>query len=218
MKKIKQKKKKAELEEDEDDLGFDDFAVQIEPEVIKPSTKGHYIDNSRFNDEMTKWIKKVRTAEKNGKDRPPVTDYIAECFLKIAEHLSYRPNFMNYPYREEMVGDGIENCLMYAHNFNPDKSSNPFSYFTQIIYYAFLRRIEKEKKQSYVKFKIMEENADDKFYKWFKENYFEKDGKPELADVFNLTERDVERFKEKAGGNAKKKTRKKKKVIKRGLM
>lgn len=107
---------------------------------------------------------------------------------------------------------------MYAHNFNPDKSSNPFSYFTQIIYYAFLRRIEKEKKQSYVKFKIMEENADDKFYKWFKENYFEKDGKPELADVFNLTERDVERFEEKAGGNAKKKTRKKKKVIKRGLM
>jgi hypothetical protein len=218
MKKTKQKKKKIELEEDEDDLGFDDFAVQIEPEVIKPSTKGHYIDNSKFNDEMTKWIKKVRTAEKNGKDRPPVTDYIAECFLKIAEHLSYRPNFMNYPYREEMVGDGIENCLMYAHNFNPDKSSNPFSYFTQIIYYAFLRRIEKEKKQSYVKFKIMEENADDKFYKWFKENYFEKDGKPELADVFNLTERDVERFEEKAGGNAKKKTRKKKKVIKRGLM
>ena len=218
MKKIKQKKKKVELEEDEDDLGFDDFAVQIEPEVIKPSTKGHYIDNSKFNDEMTKWIKKVRTAEKNGKDRPPVTDYIAECFLKIAEHLSYRPNFMNYPYREEMVGDGIENCLMYAHNFNPDKSSNPFSYFTQIIYYAFLRRIEKEKKQSYVKFKIMEENADDKFYKWFKENYFEKDGKPELADVFNLTERDVERFEEKAGGNVKKKTRKKKKVIKRGLM
>jgi len=218
MKKTKQKKKKIELEEDEDDLGFDDFAIEIEPEVIKPATKGHYIDNSKFNDEMTKWIKKVRTAEKNGKDRPPVTDYIAECFLKIAEHLSYRPNFMNYPYREEMVGDGIENCLMYAHNFNPDKSSNPFSYFTQIIYYAFLRRIEKEKKQSYVKFKIMEENADDKFYKWFKENYFEKDGKPELADVFNLTERDVERFEEKAGGGTKKKTRKKKKVTKRGLM
>jgi hypothetical protein len=218
MKKTKQKKKKIELEEDEDDLGFDDFATKIEPEVIKPATKGHYIDNSKFNDEMTKWIKKVRTAEKNSKDRPPVTDYIAECFLKTAEHLSYRPNFMNYPYREEMVGDGIENCLMYAHNFNPDKSSNPFSYFTQIIYYAFLRRIEKEKKQSYVKFKIMEENADDKFYKWFKENYFEKDGKPELADVFNLTERDVERFEEKAGGATKKKTRKKKKVTKRGLM
>jgi hypothetical protein len=217
MKKTKQKKKKIELEEDEDDLGFDDFAVQIEPEIIKPATKGHYIDNSKFNDEMTKWIKKVRTAEKNGKDRPPVTDYIAECFLKIAEHLSYRPNFMNYPYREEMVGDGIENCLMYAHNFNPDKSSNPFSYFTQIIYYAFLRRIEKEKKQSYVKFKVMEENADSKFYKWFKENYFEKEGKPELSEVFNLTERDVERFEEKAG-TGKKKPTKKKKSPNRGLM
>lgn len=218
MKKTKQKKKKIELKEDEDNLGFDDFAIKTEPEIIKSTTKGHYVDNSKFNDEMSKWIKKVRTAEKNGKDRPPVTDYIAECFLKIAEHLSYRPNFMNYPYREEMVGDGIENCLMYAHNFNPDKSSNPFSYFTQIIYYAFLRRIEKEKKQSYVKFKIMEENADSKFYKWFKENYFEKDGKPELADVFNLTERDVERFEEKASGGTKKKIRKKKRVTKRGLM
>jgi|APGre2960657373_1045057.scaffolds.fasta_scaffold03725_2 hypothetical protein len=213
MKKKKQNKK--ESEQDDDDLGFDDFAIL--EEIEKPTTKGHYIDNPKFNAEMTKWIKKVRTAEKNGKDRPPVTDYIAECFLKIAEHLSYRPNFMNYPYREEMVGDGIENCLMYAHNFNPDKSSNPFSYFTQIIYYAFLRRIEKEKKQSYVKFKVMEENADSKFYKWFKENYFEKEGKPELSEVFNLTERDVERFEEKAG-TGKKKPRKKKKSPNRGLM
>jgi hypothetical protein len=80
-----------------------------------------------------------------------------------------------------------------------------------------LRRIEKEKKQSYVKFKVMEENADSKFYKWFKENYFEKEGKPELSEVFNLTERDVERFEEKAG-TGKKKPRKKKKSPNRGLM
>ena len=77
-------------------------------------------------------------------------------FLKIANHLSYRPNFINYTYRDEMISDGIENCLQYVHNFNPDKSNNPFAYFTQIIYYAFLRRIQKEKKQSHVKNKLIE--------------------------------------------------------------
>ena len=77
--------------------------------------------------------------------------------MKIAERLSHRPNFINYAFREEMVSDGIENCVMYASNFNPEKSSNPFAYFTQIIYYAFLRRIEKEKKQLYIKYKTMDE-------------------------------------------------------------
>ena len=85
------------------------------------------------------------------KNIPPVTNYIGECFLKIATHLSYRPNFINYTYRDEMISDGIENCLQYVKNFNPEKSSNPFAYFTQIIYYAFLRRIQKEKKQTHVK-------------------------------------------------------------------
>ena len=106
----------------------------------------HYVDNVKFNKEMIEWKKLIQESEDCDEKRPPVTNYIAECFLKIAEHLSYRPNFMNYPYREDMVGDGIENCLLYAHNFDPSKSNNPFSYFTQIIYYAFLRRIEKEKK------------------------------------------------------------------------
>ena len=87
---------------------------------------------------------------------PPVTNYIGECFLKIATHLSYRPNFINYTYRDEMISDGIENCLQYVKNFNPEKSKNPFAYFTQIIYYAFLRRIAKEKKQSHIKNKMIE--------------------------------------------------------------
>ena len=118
----------------------------------------HYVDNTLFLEAMVEWKKRVREAEDCGEKQPPVTDYIAECFIKIAEHLSYRPNFMNYPFRDEMVGDGIENCILYAHNFNPRKSKNPFSYFTQIIYYAFLRRIEKEKKQAYIKYKIMSIN------------------------------------------------------------
>lgn len=76
--------------------------------------------------------------------------------MKIAQHLSYKPNFINYTYKDEMISDGIENCLLYIDNFNPEKSSNPFAYFTQIIYYAFIRRIQKEKKQTYVKYKSLE--------------------------------------------------------------
>ena len=101
-------------------------------------------------------------AEKKKLDRPPVTDYIGSCFLKIANHLSYRPNFINYTFRYDMISDGIENCLQYLDNFNPEKSNNPFAYFTQIIYYAFIRRIQKEKKQVTIKQKlIMEANYDD---------------------------------------------------------
>ena len=85
----------------------------------------------------------------------PVTEYIGECFLKIANHLSYRPNFINYTYRDDMISDGIENCLQYMDNFDPEKSNNPFAYFTQIIYYAFIRRIQKEKKQQEVKQKMI---------------------------------------------------------------
>lgn len=87
----------------------------------------------------------------------PIPNYIGECFMKIAEGLSHKPNFINYTYRDEMIGDGIENCLMYFENFNSDKSNNPFAYFTQIIYFAFLRRIAKEKKQTYVKYKATEQ-------------------------------------------------------------
>ena len=95
---------------------------------------------------------------------PKVSDYMGECFYKIATHLSYRPNFINYTYREEMVGDGIENCIRYAKNFNPEKSKNPFAYFTQIIYYAFLRRIANEKKQTTIKEKIVKNTDDTRSY------------------------------------------------------
>ena len=118
--------------------------------------KQHYVNNKQFLEAITEWKEKVKDAESLGEDRPPVTDYIGECFLKIAQHLSFRPNFINYTFKEEMIGDGIENCLQYVNNFDPEKSKNPFSYFTQIIYYAFIRRIQKEKKQSHVKHKMIE--------------------------------------------------------------
>ena len=119
----------------------------------------HYVDNKKFLAEMTKFRARVIRAKDSGRKRPMVTNYIGECFLKIANHLAYRPNFINYTFRDDMISDGIENCLQYMDNFNPEKSNNPFAYFTQIIYYAFIRRIQKEKKQVIVKQKIIE-NAD----------------------------------------------------------
>ena len=118
----------------------------------------HYVDNKKFLEAMTCWRENCQDAEEAGDEVPPLTNYIGECFLKIATHLSYRPNFINYTYRDEMISDGIENCLQYVKNFNPEKSSNPFAYFTQIIYYAFLRRIQKEKKQTHVRNKIIEKS------------------------------------------------------------
>ena len=116
----------------------------------------HYVDNKKFHQAMIEWKEKCIDAEEAGDDIPQISDYIGACFLKIANGLSYRPNFINYTYRQEMISDGIENCLQYIHNFNPEKSKNPFAYFTQIIYYAFIRRIQKEKKQSHVKNKMIE--------------------------------------------------------------
>ena len=117
----------------------------------------HYINNADFLKALVDYKELCDTAEKEKKPEPPIPNYIGECFLKIAEHLSRKPNFISYTYRDEMISDGIENCLMYFKNFDPIKSKNPFAYFTQIIYYAFLRRIMKEKKQLYVKYKATEQ-------------------------------------------------------------
>jgi hypothetical protein len=119
--------------------------------------KQHYVDNEKFLVVMSEYREEYLRAKDEDIELPIIPDYAGECFLKIAERLSHRPNFINYAFREEMVSDGIENCVMYASNFNPEKSTNPFAYFTQIIYYAFLRRIEKEKKQLYIKYKTMDE-------------------------------------------------------------
>jgi DNA-directed RNA polymerase specialized sigma subunit len=126
-----------------------------EEEKLKPKQKPHYVDNKKFLQAMTEYRELRIKAEEEGKKRPQVTNYIGECYLKIANHLSYRPNFINYTYRDDMISDGIENCLQYMDNFDPEKSKNPFAYFTQIIYYAFIRRIQKEKKQQQVKQKMI---------------------------------------------------------------
>ena len=128
----------------------------------KPKPKEHYVNNKDFLEAMKIYRNNVLSARESKKQEPPISDYIGECFLKIANHLSYRPNFINYTYKEDMISDGIENCLQYVSNFDPAKSSNPFAYFTQIIYYAFIRRIQKEKKQTLIKQKlIMKAGLDD---------------------------------------------------------
>ena len=117
----------------------------------------HYINNADFLAALMEYQEKCKCAKADKKPPPAIPNYIGECFMKIAEGLSHKPNFINYTYRDEMMSDGIENCLMYFDNFNPEKSKNPFAYFTQIIYFAFLRRIGKEKKQQYVKYKATEQ-------------------------------------------------------------
>ncbi|AGG54158.1 late sigma transcription factor [Synechococcus phage S-SSM4] len=126
---------------------------------MAPKKKEHYLNNKEFLAELEKYRAKVQRAKEAGQPKPRVNNYIGGCFLKIATHLSYRPNFINYMYKDDMVCDGIENCIQYIDNFDPAKSKNPFAYFTQIVYFAFLRRIAKEKRQMEIRDKIIEKSG-----------------------------------------------------------
>ncbi len=119
----------------------------------------HYVNNKEFLTAIIAYKDMIALAEARGEAKPVIPRYIGECFLKIANHLSFKPNFVNYMFKDDMVCDGIENCVQYINNFNPEKSKNPFAYFTQIIHYAFLRRIQKEKKQLEIKSKILERSG-----------------------------------------------------------
>lgn len=116
----------------------------------------HYVDNKNLFAVIIEYKAAVAEAKAAGKPKPMIPNYVGECILLIAKRLSTKPNFVNYSYRDEMISDGIENCISYFDNFDPAKSDNPFAYFTQIIYFAFLRRIQKEKKQTYIKHKTAE--------------------------------------------------------------
>ena len=118
--------------------------------------KRNYVNNAEFLQAMIVYKKAVREAEDSGEEPPRIPNYIGECLYQISNRLAYKPNFINYTYRDDMVADGLENAIMCINNFDPEKSSNPFAYFTQVIYFAFIRRIHKEKKQTYVRHKVME--------------------------------------------------------------
>ena len=119
----------------------------------------HYVNNKDFLDALIEYRENVDIAASKDLPKPRISNYIGSCFLKIATHLSYKSNFVNYMYREDMISDGIENCVQYIHNFDPEKSRNPFAYFTQISYFAFLRRIQREKRQLDIKTKIVEKTG-----------------------------------------------------------
>ena len=126
--------------------------------------KNNFIDNKEFYAAFVEFRKQCDEAEANGEPRPVVSRYIGKCFLDIAEHLSMRPNFSNYMYRQDMVMDAVENCVVYCHRFDPEKSKNPFSYFTQICWYAFIRRITKEKRQIEICDKIISKSGFEEFF------------------------------------------------------
>ena len=148
----------------------------MQPKIKKQ--KQHYVNNDEFLAALIDYRKQVRAAAlKENPDitdaelkgwkspnRPRVGNYIGSCFLKIATHLSYRPNFINHMYKDDMICDGIENCIQYVDNFDPTKGTKPFAYFTQIVYYAFLRRIAKEKRQMDIKDKILEKSGYDEIF------------------------------------------------------
>jgi hypothetical protein len=140
--------------------------TQIKPQAVMTKRKRseHYVNNKEFLAALIKYRESVDLAKCREESKPKIPNYIGECFLKIATHLSYKTNFINYIFIDDMISDGIENCIQYIHNFNPEKSQNPFAYFTQIIHYAFLRRIQREKKQLEIKNKIIERSGYDEIF------------------------------------------------------
>lgn len=138
---------------------------------LKPREKPHYVNNRDFSYAVVEYVSEMNKALENGEEAPVVPRYIAECFLKIANGLSHKPNFVRYTYKEEMVMDGVENCLKAIGNYNIEAATrtgkpNAFAYFTQINYYAFIRRITKEKRQSDLKWEYIDQVGIDKFIEY----------------------------------------------------
>lgn len=164
---------------------------------MEPKARPHYVENKKFGEAIVEYVNKVSAAKESEQQIPIVPNYIADCFLKIAEGLSHKVNFIRYTYREEMVMDAVENCLRAINNYNPNAvtrtgTPNAFAYFTQICYFAFLRRIEKEKKQQDIKFKFIEQSGIEEFIA----NTQGDDTHNEQAFIESLRER-ISRVKEK---------------------
>ena len=149
--------------------------------MTKRKRSVHYVNNKEFLAALIAYRESVELAATRGDPKPQITNYLGECFLKIATHLSFKPNFVNYIFKDDMISDGIENCVQYIHNFDPEKSQNPFAYFTQIIHYAFLRRIQKEKKQLEIKNKILEKTGYDEVF--FDDNLIDGSNYSEYSSI-----------------------------------
>lgn len=166
----------------------------------KKKSTSHYIDNEKFLQELVCWKQKIKDAVESDEPKPPISSYIGMAFLEIAQNLAKKPNFVNYPFKDEMIGDAVENCLMYCENFDENKSKNPFSYFTQITYFAFLRRIQKEKKQNYVKYKYLKSmDVDGDLTEYFKKIGLSEDE----VETYDTLDKEIEKLNK--GGKRKKK-------------
>ena len=192
----------------------EDNVEPIIEEIVKKDKKlKHYIDNDKLLIEMTKYATEMKEYKQNRETNPDMksprmSEYVGSCILKIAERLSSRPNFCGYTYKDEMVSDGVENAMMYSHNFNPEISKNAFAYLTQIIYFAFLRRISKEKEQFYTKMKLVRDSdIDGKFRNRLLKNYAEKGEYIDPEEVylkhFSLKELDVKNIEDKITSKSK---------------
>ena len=181
-------------------------------EKIDKKTTVHYVDNKALFEALVVWQKDTRRAHRKKQPKPPLPDFVAECMMKMANRLSQKAGFVNYTYREDMVGDALESCLRYIHNFNPTKSTNAFAYITQIIHNAFIRRIQKEQKQLYVKMRIVDQadfidsyerqSGDDAHYNNSYVTYLQEN----KGDVISKFENWKESKKTKANAKKKKKT------------
>jgi len=138
----------------------------------------NYVNNAEFLEAIISYKEVCRKAESEGKNKPQIPNYIGDCILQISRRLSSKPNFAGYSYKDEMISDGLENAVQALDNFDPNKSKNPFAYFTQIIWFAFLRRIEKEKKQLYIKHKVIEHSI-------MTDSVVDSDGSDDTFDMTN---------------------------------
>jgi hypothetical protein len=176
----------------------------------KKASDADYVSNQELYDALVEYKKKVSDAENAGRKKPKLPDFIGECILKIASRLSYRPNFANYPYREEMVSDAVLNCITYIDNFDPSKSNSPFGYLTQVCWFSFVRIINKEKREKYTQYKFAEQKNDKDFHNWFNETYAGVDiGR---RDFFGLTDLDMQRFDDMLNPSKKSKTKRTRKL------
>jgi hypothetical protein len=173
--------------------------------MAETKKRTHYVNNAELMKTILQYKKDMRKAKREATTKPKIPEYIGKCLMLIAENLSHKPNFISYTFRDEMIADGIENCVMYFDNFDPKKSKNPFAYFTQIIYFAFIRRIHKEKKQLYVKYKSTEQIGILDEYEQFEHD--ENGGSSRQYEQYNNISEFIDNF-EKAKLKKKKKGKK----------
>lgn len=183
----------------------------------KNNDNSHYVNNAEFLESLKRYHEKCKNIAED-KPIPELDEHVAECIMLICTNLSHRPNFINYPYKEDMVAEAILDCLKAVGNFNPEIGTNPFAYFTQIAWFAFLRKIKKEKKQDIAKFALIKQaNGTGLYTKWLKDNgHLDPHAtEDDIQKYHHLTDDDVKEIDEATKKKTKKKRKKKKVVLKK---